>query len=187
MNQVLIVYASDWGHTQQMAEAVAEGVRSVEGVVAVLRDADHATAEDLAAATAVVVGTPVHMGSPDWRLKRWIDQVCGGLWMKDAMVGKVGAVFATGSGFGNAGGGCELAMLSLLANFAELGMIMVPLPKGSSGYVRGGLHWGPYGRSAIEAMAPADLPPEALEAARRHGAHVARVAAAIAGSRPFDG
>ncbi len=185
MSRVLIIYASDWGHSKRMAEAVAEGVRSVPGAEAVLKEAEQATAEDAAAADAIIVGTPVHMGSPDWRVKRWIDQCCSSPWLNDAMVGKVGGVFATGSGFGNAGGGCELTMLSLLSNFAELGMILVPLPKNTPGYGRGGLHWGPYGRSATEAMAPTDVPSEALQAARAHGANIARVAAAVSGARLF--
>ncbi|MCX7819765.1 MAG: NAD(P)H-dependent oxidoreductase [Kiritimatiellae bacterium] len=187
MCQVLVVYASDWGHTKRMAEAVAEGVLSVSGTRVEVKSAEAATADDLVAADAVVVGTPVHMGSPDWRVKRWIDQACSALWLKDAMVGKVGAVFATGSGFGNAGGGCELAMLALLSNFAELGMIIVPLPKNTPGYARGGLHWGPYGRSASETMTPGELSAEALETARRHGANVARVAAAVSKARLLGG
>ncbi len=181
MAKVLIVYATDWASTKKMAEAVAAGVATVTGSQATMKTAEEATAEDVAAADALILGSPVHMGSMDWRVKRFIDQVCGQLWMGDKVVGKVGAVFVSGSGYGNAGGGCELAMLAMMNNLAELGLLLVPLPKNTPGYPKGGLQWGPYGRSMTEDLQPIEggVPDERLEAARNHGANVARVAAAI--------
>ena len=67
MTKVLIVYATDYGNTEKMARAVAQGVESVEGASAVLKTAEEAKAEDILAADALVMGTPVHMGSMDWR------------------------------------------------------------------------------------------------------------------------
>ena len=183
MSNILIVYATDWGSTKKAAEAVAKGAGSVAGTTVVVKTAETVTAEDMLAADGVIVGTPVHMGSPDWRIKTFIDKVCGGLWMKDALVGKVGGVFATGSGFGNAGAGVELALLSLLANFAELGMIIVPLPKNTPGYPKGGIQWGAYGRSMGEKMEQTGLPDDRLEAAIHHGANIARVVAAVKGKK----
>lgn len=185
MAKILVVYASDWGSTKKLAEAVVAGAQSVAGTEVALKAAEETNAEDLTAADAIIMGTPVHMGSMDWRLKTMIDKVCGGLWMKDALVGKVGAVFATGSGYGNAGGGLELALLSLLANLAELGMVLVPLPKRTPGYAKGGIHWGPYGRSMGENMEQTGLADERTEAARHHGIHVARVAEALKGKKIF--
>jgi len=100
--------------------------------------------------------------------------------MQDKMNGKVGAVFVTGGGFGNAGGGCEIAMLSMMSNLAELGLLLVPLPKNTA-------HWGPYGRSMTEDMQPIEggVPDERTEAARNHGANVARVAVATRGKTLF--
>jgi NAD(P)H dehydrogenase (quinone) len=149
----------------------------------VVKTADQVAEADMTAADAVIVGSPVHMGSPDWRIKTFIDKVCSSLWMKNAMQGKVGAVFATGGGFGNGGGGAELTLLSLLSNFAELGMLIVPLPKSTPGYAKGGVQWGPYGRSMGENMEQTGLPDDRAEAARHHGANVARVAAALQGKK----
>lgn len=185
MTTVLIVYASDYGNTQKMAEAVAEGARSVPDTQVEIKFADTVTEEDVTASDAVIVGSPVHMGSCDWRIKKFIDTVCGHLWIKDALVGKVGAVFATGGGFGSSGGGCEVTMVALLNNFAELGMVMVPLPKNTPGYGKGGLQWGPYGRSMGENMEQTGVEPERLEAARHHGANVSRVAAVMKGQNLF--
>jgi NAD(P)H dehydrogenase (quinone) len=71
VTKVLIVYATDYGNTKKMAEAVASGVTSVPDVQVELKLAEEATADDLIASDALIVGTPVHMGSPDWRVKKW--------------------------------------------------------------------------------------------------------------------
>ena len=183
MTKILVVYASDYGNTEKMARAVAEGAQSVPGTEVVIKKAEEAAFTDLENADGILFGTPVHMGSMDWRVKKFIDTVCSTMWMQNGLIGKVSGVFATGSGFGNAGGGSELAMLSLLSNIAELGMIIVPLPKSTPGYVEGGLHWGPYARSANSQLEPAALSNEALLAAHHHGAHIAKIAAVI---RPAD-
>ena len=101
------------------------------------------------------------------------------------LLGKVGAVFVSGAGFGGAGSGCELTMLALLSNLAELGLVIVPLPKSTPGYGHGGLQWGPYGRAHAENLDPVGLSPEKLEAAGHHGVHIARLAAALKGVTIF--
>ncbi len=185
MAQILIVYASDYGNTEKMAHAAADGVNSVEGVNAVLKKAEEATADDMTASDGVVFGSPVHMGSMDWRVKKFIDTVCAGLWMQDRMNGRVAGVFTSGGGFGGAGGGTEVAMLALLNNIAELGMLIVPLPKNTENYQKGGLHWGPYGRSADENMEHVGVSDEALLVAKKHGANIARTVAAVNGRTLF--
>lgn len=187
MANVLIVYATDYGSTKKMAEALAVGAGEVEGAEVILRNAEDVTRDEVLACDALVLGSPVHMGSMDRRVKAFIDNICGGLWMKDAMIGRVGAVFVSGGGYGGAGTGCELTMLSMLNNLVELGMLIVPLPKNTPGYAQGGLQWGPYGRSAGEDGKPFEggLPEERTVAAHNHGRHVARAAAAIKEARIF--
>jgi NAD(P)H dehydrogenase (quinone) len=177
MVKTLIIYATDYGNTKKMAESVAAGAKSVDGAQVVVKTAEETTAEDLLSSNAIIFGSPVHMGSPDWRIKKFIDTVCSGLWMKDKLNGKIGGVFASGGGFGSAGGGCELTMLAMLNNCAELGLVMVPLPKNTPGYAVGGLQWGPYGRSAGVHMEQTGVSKESLEAAFHHGANITRLAA----------
>ena len=187
MAKILVVYASDYGNTEKMANAVAAGVRSVTAGEAVVKKAEEVTADDITASDGIVFGSPVHMGSMDWRIKKMIDTVCSGLWMQNLVVGKVGGVFATGSGFGGAGGGAELTLLSMLNNLVELGLIVVPLPKNTPGYPKGGMQWGPYGRSADENLQPIGVSDDALAVARLHGANIARAADAIKGQEIFAG
>lgn len=186
MTKLLIIYASDYGNTKKMANAAAEGSGTVEGVEVVMKPAEEITPADWTSSDGVLLGSPVHMGSVDWRIKKMIDTVCSGLWMQDAMNGKVGGVLTSGGGFGNGGGGTELTMLTMLSNFAELGMIIIPLPKMSQDYARGGLHWGPYGRSADEAGNHIGVSEAALSIARRHGIHMARATLALQGHNIFN-
>jgi NAD(P)H dehydrogenase (quinone) len=185
MTKILIVYATDHKGTEKMALAVAEGVKSVPECEAIVKKAEEATMDDLVGSDGLILGSPVHMGSIDWRVKKFIDHVCSGAWMQDKIVGKVGAVFACGSGYGNAGGGSELTMLAMLNNIAELGLVIVPLPKRTPGYPVAGLHWGPYGRAHAEDLSPKGLSEEQLVSSRHHGANVARVTKALKGQTLF--
>lgn len=185
MIKTLITYASDYGNTKKMAEAIAAGAQSVPGTQINIKSAEEVVAEDFLSSEAIIIGTPVHMGSPDWRVKKMIDTVCSKLWMQDKLIGKVGGVFSTGGGFGNAGGGCEISLIALLNNMAELGLVIVPLPKNTPGYRFGGLQWGPYARSAGVNMEKTGVTDENLEAAFHHGANIVRVAMALNGKSLF--
>lgn len=178
MSNILVIYATDYGNTEKMAQAVAAGAETANAKVT-LKKATEVTAEDLKAAGGIVFGTPVHMGSMSWELKKMIDTVCSGMWMSDGLTGKVAGVFASGSGFGSAGGGVELTLLGLLNNIVELGMIVVPLPKNTPNYAKGGLQWGPFGRSADENLQPVGVSEDVLDLCKLHGANIARATKAI--------
>ncbi len=185
MTTILITYASDYGNTEKMAQAAASAVESIDSTTVILKKVEDVTMDDFTASDGVLLGTPVHMGSMDWRVKKMIDTVCSGLWMQDKMNGKAAGVFASGGGFGNGGGGVELTYLSMLNNFAELGMLIVPLPKITKGYNKGGLHWGPYGRSADEDMNNTTVADEVLELVKLHAIHLTRAATALKGKEIF--
>ncbi|MGC8658691.1 MAG: NAD(P)H-dependent oxidoreductase, partial [Desulfomonilaceae bacterium] len=174
------------GIFETSSKALAEGVKAVPDCNAELKKAEDAKMDDLASCDALVLGSPVHMGSIDWRVKKFIDTVCSGAWMQDKIVGKVGAVFASGAGYGGGGGGCELTMLALMNNLAELGLIIVPLPKSTPGYQSAGLQWGPYGRAHAEDLSPKGLSDDQLLSSHHHGKHVARAAKALKGSAIFS-
>lgn len=74
MAEILIVYHSQSGNTQRMAEAVAEGARSIEGTTVTLKRAGEATAEDLIAASGVALGTPEYFGTLSGMMKDFFDR-----------------------------------------------------------------------------------------------------------------
>lgn len=174
MTRVLIAYATDSGTTRRVARAIAEGANGLEGCCAEARDVEDLRIDDLRTVDALILGSPVHMGSCHWAMKQFIDRTLGPLWAASELEGRVGALFATGSGRGGAGAGAELNLLSMLAVLAELGMILVPLPRSTPGYGASGLHWGPFFQTAAEDGRP-ELLESDLTVARRHGLNIARV------------
>ncbi len=172
----VIAYHSDYGNTKKMADAIAAGMRAASpDIRLIIRSATETTLEDLQDADLIIFGTPVHMGSMAWQMKQLIDRA-GKLWMEGALEGKVGGVFATGGGFGGAGGGVEQTMIALHSNFLEHGMIVVGCPRSMPGYAYGGLQWGVYGRSGNHDGMPGSVSDGALTAARSYGAHLIEIA-----------
>ena len=110
--QVLVLYYSMYGHVHRMAEAVAEGAKTVPGTEVALRRVPEtlppevlekmgavkpqkafahipmAAVDDLASADAILFGTPTRFGNMCGQMRQFLDAT-GGLWAKGALVGKV--------------------------------------------------------------------------------------------------
>ena len=167
MAKVLVVYYSSYGHVERMARAVAEGARSVAGTdVTVKRvaelvpeevarksgmkidqDAPVASPSELADYDAVIFGTPTRYGNMAAQMRNFLDQT-GGLWVKGALVGKVGSVFASTA---TQHGGQETTITSFHSTLLHHGMIIVGLPYSFAGQtkmdeVTGG---SPYGATTM--------------------------------------
>ena len=70
---IAVVYHSGYGHTQRMAQSVAEGA----GAELVEIDADgnlpEGGWETLSAADAIIMGSPTYMGGVSWQFKKFAD------------------------------------------------------------------------------------------------------------------
>lgn len=170
--RVLIVVASQTGRTRRMAEAAAEGARSA-GAEVVVRSSDEASEADVVAADALMLGSGVHMGGIESSMRSFFERFSY-LWLQGALIGRVGAVFVS-AGDGGSGGG-ELALLSLLANLAEHGMILIPMHNRLDGFRSGGSHWGPLARTNPLDGDPGPTAAQ-LDAVRAHGRYVAECTA----------
>ena len=171
--KLLVVVASATGRTRRMAEALAEGATSAGAEVRVLATED-ASADDLVAADAIVLGSGVRMGGIASPMRVFFERTAP-LWLQGRLIGKVGAAFAS-AGEGARGGG-ELALLSLLAFLAENGLLLVPMHNRLEGFRQAGCHWGPLARTNPSKGAPPGPTEEQLAAARAHGRHVAECTA----------
>lgn len=162
---VLVAYHSLSGHTERMAEAVAEGARSAPQTQVVLKRVGKVTAEELFAADAIVIGSPVYWSNMAGEVKAFIDdwQFKFGVFPEFKLRNKVGAAFATG---GQISSGKELTMLSLLA--AMLGNQMI--------VVSGG---GAFGASATTEGESPGIDVQEMTGARELGRRVADVAGAV--------
>jgi Uncharacterized flavoproteins len=74
MAKILIVYYSQTGNTEKMANAVAEGARGIEGVDVILKKAVDATLEDLLIADGFALGTPENFGYMSGMVKDFFDR-----------------------------------------------------------------------------------------------------------------
>jgi NAD(P)H dehydrogenase (quinone) len=199
MARVLVLYYSAYGHIEQMAYAVAQGARSTGAEVEVKRvpelvpqdvakksgykldqKAAIATVAELPDYDAILFGTGTRFGNITAQLRNFMDQA-GGLWMKNALVGKVGSVFTSSA---TQHGGQESTILTFIPTLLHLGMIVVGLPYSFAGQngvseVMGG---SPYGASTIVGGDGSRQPSAVeLEGARFQGRHVAEIAAKLAG------
>lgn len=74
MCKILIVYHSQAGNTQKMAESVAKGVASIDNVKAILKKATDATLEDLLECNGLVIGSPEYFGYMAGMIKDFFDR-----------------------------------------------------------------------------------------------------------------
>ena len=200
--KVLIVFYSTYGHVYKMAQAVAEGVKTVAGAEVEIRrvpetlpqevlekigavDAQKAfsqipecTVDELAEADAVIFGTPTRFGNMCGQMRQFLDAT-GQLWANGSLVGKVGSVFTSTA---TQHGGQESTILTFHVTLLHHGFVVVGLPYSFQGQMRideitGG---SPYGASTIAGGDGSRMPSEnELEAARFQGKHVAGIASKL--------
>jgi len=200
MTKVLVLYHSTYGHIEAMAEAVAEGARSVEGVEVDIKRvpelvpeelakksgykldqaAPIAKVEDLANYDAVIVGAGTRYGTAASQMRNFLDQT-GGIWMKGGLVGKVGSAFTSTA---TQHGGQETTLIGLIQTLLHHGMVIAGLPYAWSGQQRmdeitGG---SPYGATTITGGDGSRMPSDnELDGARWQGAYVAGIAHKLKG------
>ncbi|MEN6615022.1 MAG: NAD(P)H-dependent oxidoreductase [Syntrophorhabdus sp.] len=126
--QILILYFSRSGNTKKLAEAIAQGVESVSGAKALLKDTASVTKEDFLDSGGVIAGSPVYFGNMAAELKGVFDRF---VTVRQKMGDKIGAAFATS---GDLSGGKETTMLSIIEAFLIYGMIVVGDPLDATGH-----------------------------------------------------
>ncbi len=200
MPKILVLYHSTYGHVEALAEAVAEGARQVEGASVDIKRvpelvpedlarksgykldqaAPIAEVDDLAGYDAVIVGAGTRYGTAASQMRNFLDQT-GGLWMKGALVGKVGSAFASTA---TQHGGQETTLIGLIQTLLHHGMVVAGLPYAWAGQQRmdeitGG---SPYGATTITGGDGSRMPSDnELDGARWQGRYVAETAKKLFG------
>ncbi len=204
--KVQVIFYSMYGHIYEMAEAVAAGVREVPGAEVSLFQVPElvpdavlvksgakkareafahipiATVNQLSEADAIIFGTPTRFGNMAAQMRNFLDQ-CGGLWVRNALVGKVGSVFAS---TGTQHGGQETTITSFHTTMLHLGMIIVGVPYSATGLtnmteITGGT---PYGATTLANSDGSRQPSRnELEIAQFQGRHVADITRRLVQSR----
>ena len=73
MANIIVVFHSGYGHTQRMAESVAAGAGATLLAIDSEGNLPAGGWEQLAAADAIVMGSPTYMGSVSWQFKKFAD------------------------------------------------------------------------------------------------------------------
>ena len=197
--KVQVIFYSMYGHVHRMAEAIVEGAKQVPGAEvslyqvpelipddvlekcgakaakAALPKIPVAKVEQLADARAIIFGTPTRFGNMAAQMRSFLDQT-GPLWMKGALVGKVGSVFAS---TGTQHGGQETTITSFHSTLLHHGMVIVGVPYTEPGLmymaeISGGT---PYGATTLAGADGSRQPTEnELKVARYQGKHVTEIA-----------
>lgn len=202
--KIQVIFYSMYGHIYQMAEAIAAGAREVSGADVSIYQVPELMSEEaleksgakaaratfahipvaiqaqMAEADAIIFGTPTRFGNMTAQMRNFLDQT-GGLWMKGALVGKVGSVFTS---TGTQHGGQETTITSFHSTLLHHGMIIVGVPYAEQRLtvmteITGGT---PYGASTLAAADGSRQPSEnELAIARYQGRHVAEIAKKLVG------
>lgn len=199
MTKVLVLYYSSYGHVETMAGAIAEGARKVAGTEVTIKRVPELMPEEVAKNAgvkldqaapladpnelgdydAIIFGTPTRFGNMASQMRNFLDQT-GGLWMKGALIGKVGSVFAATA---TQHGGQETTITSFHTTLLHQGMVIVGLPYSCQDQmtldeIAGG---SPYGATTIAAGdGSRQVSEKELGMARFQGRHVAEIAAKLA-------
>jgi NAD(P)H:quinone oxidoreductase type IV len=200
--KVQVIFYSMYGHVFKMAEALVAGAKDAGAEVSLYQVAElipddvlekygakagratfaHvplAKVEQLPEADAIIFGTPTRFGNMAAQMRNFLDQT-GPLWMKGALIGKVGSVFASTA---TQHGGQETTITSFHSTLLHHGMVVVGVPYSELGLVymdnvSGGT---PYGATTLAGTDGSRQPSEnELKVARYQGKHVAEIAGKLA-------
>lgn len=199
---VQVIFYSMYGHVWQMAEAVAAGAGEVQGAKVSLWQVAELMPDDALAASGaretrsrfahipvaqpaqleeadvILFGTPTRYGMMAAQMKQFIDQT-GGLWVRGALIGKLGGVFGSTN---SQHGGQEATLLSFHTVLLGLGMLVVGVPPSAPGLHAGDTLSGgtPYGATTLAGPDGSRQPtPLELETARLQGRHAAALGARL--------
>ena len=177
MTKSVVIYHSGYGHTQRIAQSVAEGANAQ--LIAI--DADGNITESdwaaLDAADAILMGSPTYMGSVSWQFKKFAD-ASSKQWMSGAWKDKVAGGFTISANLS----GDKLSTLQYFITLSmQLGMVWVGQTIPNDGTLN---RLGSYSglMTQVGPTSPAaDIPKGDLDTAKAYGARVAQMAAKLRG------
>ena len=179
MPTVAVVYHSGYGHTQRMAQAVAEG--SGGQLIAIDADGNLPAGgwEQLMATDAIIFGSPTYMGSVSWQFKKFAD-ASSRPWFSQDWKDKLFAGFTNSAAMNGDKSSTLSYMFTLAMQHAGIWVGLGILPSNGKGATRNdpnylGSYSGAIAQSPSDASV-ADMLPGDLETARNFGRRVAEVA-----------
>jgi NAD(P)H dehydrogenase (quinone) len=184
VSKLVIVYHSGYGHTRKQAEAVHSGAASVASAELIAIDAQGdlpAGAWDtLAAAEAIIFGSPTYMGGASWQFKKFAD-ASSKPWFSQVWKDKIAAGFTNSATINGDKHSTLHYFITLAMQHSMVWVGTGMLPSNSKAATRNDVNY--LGSSAgAMSQSPSDSSPEEgplpgdLETARLFGARVAKAA-----------
>ena len=182
MSKIVIVYHSGYGHTTKVAQAVAEGSGGALLAIDAEGNLPEGGWEQLAAADAIVFGSPTYMGSVSWQFKKFAD-ASSKPWFTQQWKNKLAAGFTNSAGMN----GDKLSSLHYLFTLSQQhSMLWVGtglMPSNSKAAQRDDINYVA-SFSGLMTTTPSDASPDEMVAgdlatAKAFGQRIAEVAAKL--------
>ena len=182
MTRITVIYHSGYGHTQRMAQAVADGANAELLAIDAEGNLPEGGWQQLKASDAIIFGAPTYMGSCSWQFKKFADATSKP-WYAQEWKDKVAAGFTTSAGMN---GDKQQTLGTLFTLAMQHGMLWVSqglMPAQLKSSRRDDINYL-VSYSGAMAAAPADggvadMSAGDLETARLFGARVAEIAARL--------
>ncbi len=179
MSKVVVVYHSGYGHTQRVAQHVAEGAGGELLAIDAEGNLPEASWEKLNAADAIIFGTPTYMGGPSWQFKKFAD-ASSKAWFTRAWQDKVFGAFTNSASFNGDKGATLISLQTLASQHGGIWVSLGMLPSNSKAATRADLN-NMGGSVGLLVQSPSDasveeIPQGDLDTAKRYGQRVAEVA-----------
>jgi multimeric flavodoxin WrbA len=180
MTQVAVVYHSGYGHTQRMAQAVADGAGAQLIAIDPEGNLPAGGWEQLKAADAIIFGSPTYMGSVSWQFKKFAD-ASSKQWFAQEWKDKLAAGFTNSAGMNGDKQGTLTSLFTLAMQHSMLWVSQGLMPSNTKAATRNDVNYlvsysGAIAQSPSDAGADA-MSPGDLETARLFGQRVAELAA----------
>lgn len=179
MTKTVVVYHSGYGHTQRIAQFVAEGAGAELVAIDANGDLTEAQWNTLNAADAIIFGAPTYMGSASWQFKKFSD-ASSKSWFVRGWADKVAGGFTVS----NSPSGDKLNTLQSIVTFAmQHGMVWVGVTELNDGanINRLGSFTGLMAAQEGPTKPAEELHAGDLETAKLYGKRVAAIAAKLRG------
>lgn len=189
---VLVLYYSRTGSVLKLAQYIARGVESVDGIEARVRavpavsttcemvdkaipdaGAPYATLDDLSECAGLALGSPTRFGNMAAPMKYFLDSTSS-LWLAGDLVGKPACVFSSSASMH---GGQETTLMSMMLPLLHHGMLLLGLPYNEPALSTTQTGGTPYGATHVSGPSN-DLPlsQDEMTLAKRLGERLGRTA-----------
>lgn len=184
MSKIAVVYHSGYGHTQRMAQAVADGADAE--LIAI--DADGNLPEGgwqaLQEARAIIMGSPTYMGSVSWQFKKFAD-ASSKAWFTQAWKDKLFAGFTNSAAMNGDKHATLHYLMTLAMQHGGLWVGLAQMPSSAKAAQRNDINYlgayaGAFAQSPTDAGAH-EMHQGDLDTARALGRRVAEVATRMQG------